>query len=213
MDCAVWVTFVEASSLFVSSNQSQRVELDMAKIRKGVLRLAQISARIETRIVDELYLDLASIHPAEPGSANFMLVVHLDNINISGNGGYLDMVFGLRCYQTKSVHILRLACIIILWSVRIITTNFGTVVVGSDVNTYIEEWESIASCLYLELTLQAKEEEMLSASIQGSNISSLFLLYLLISIFSYQNNMGLLALTSHSKVNTAQVPVPFKASY
>ena len=80
----------------VSSNQSQRVELDMAKIRKGVLRLAQISARIETRIVDELYLDLASIHPAEPGSANFMLVVHLDNIDISGNGGYLDMVFGLR---------------------------------------------------------------------------------------------------------------------
>lgn len=95
MDCAVWVTFVEASSLFVSSNQSQRVELDMAKIRKGVLRLAQISARIETRIVDELYLDLASIHPAESGSANFMLVVHLDNRNISGNRVYLDMVFGL----------------------------------------------------------------------------------------------------------------------
>ncbi|CAN6811657.1 unnamed protein product [Brassica oleracea] len=88
----------------VSSNQSQRVELDMAKIRKGVLRLAQISARIETRIVDELYLDLASIHPAVSGSANFMLVVHLDNRNISGNGGYLDMVFGLG--WTRRSHLL-----------------------------------------------------------------------------------------------------------
>ncbi|CAN6929070.1 unnamed protein product, partial [Brassica oleracea] len=126
MDCAVWVTFVEASSLFVSSNQSQRVELDMAKIRKGVLRLAQISARIETRIVDELYLDLASIHPAEPGSANFMLVVHLDNINISGNGGYLDMVFGLR--WTGRSHLLS------------IEELLGKDHFGSDVNTYIEEW-------------------------------------------------------------------------
>ncbi|KAF3513521.1 hypothetical protein F2Q69_00003959 [Brassica cretica] len=66
--------FLKQALCLVSSNQSQRVELDMAKIRKGVLRLAQISARIETRIVDELYLDLASIHPAESGSANFMLV-------------------------------------------------------------------------------------------------------------------------------------------
>lgn len=40
----------------------------------------------------------------------------------------------------KSVHILFFFCIIILWSVRIIRTNFGTVVVGFDVNTHAEEW-------------------------------------------------------------------------
>ncbi|KAH0891732.1 hypothetical protein HID58_054161, partial [Brassica napus] len=92
LDSAVWVTFLEASSLF---GLIKPVTESRARYGKDSEGGSKISARIETRIVDELYLDLASIHPAESGSANFMLVVHLDNRNISGNRVYLDMVFGL----------------------------------------------------------------------------------------------------------------------
>lgn len=96
MDCAVWVTFAEASSLFGLIKPVTESRARYGKGSEGGSKVgADYSARMETRIVCELYLDLASTYPAESGSVNFMLVVHLDNRSISGNGGYLDMVFGL----------------------------------------------------------------------------------------------------------------------
>ncbi|WZZ70468.1 hypothetical protein YC2023_081838 [Brassica napus] len=79
----------------VSSNQSQRVDSYMAKVLRSVLRLDQIDARMVTRPVEELYADLASINSSDLGSTSSMLMIHLDNGNNPGNGGYLDMLFGL----------------------------------------------------------------------------------------------------------------------
>ncbi|WZZ90205.1 hypothetical protein YC2023_118784 [Brassica napus] len=88
------LTWKQAPCL-VSSNQSQRVDSDMAKVLRSILRLDQIDARMVTRPVDELYADLASIHSTDIGSTNSMLMIHLDNGNNPGNGGYLYMLFGL----------------------------------------------------------------------------------------------------------------------
>ena len=57
-----------------------------------------------------------------------------------------DMKYGVDFIDTqilsvyKSVHIICLAYIIILWNVQIITTHFGTAVVGSDIKSSIVEW-------------------------------------------------------------------------